>query len=77
MQQQSQTPINTPSMTSQTPVTQEKTDKEEKLEKEKKPKNAWQLHVDEYRKQNPEVSFKDALKLAAATYTKKVVNKKV
>ena len=34
-------------------------------------KTAWDLHLDEYRKKHPDVKFKDAMKLASASYTKK------
>ena len=34
-------------------------------------KTAWDLHLDEYRKKHPDIKFKDAMKLASASYTKK------
>jgi hypothetical protein len=33
--------------------------------------NPWMLHVEETRKANPELQFKDVLKLAGKTYSKK------
>ena len=33
--------------------------------------NPWMVHVEETRKSNPELEFKDVLKLAGKTYTKK------
>jgi hypothetical protein len=38
--------------------------------------NAWLVHVNQYRVDNPGTKYKDALKAAAATYTKTVVVKK-
>lgn len=34
-------------------------------------KNPWMIHVEETRKSNPQLQFKDVLKLAGKTYSKK------
>ena len=40
-------------------------------DKPKKPKSAWLIHVGETRAANPEMSYKEALKAASATYKAK------
>lgn len=37
----------------------------------KKPKSAWLLHIEATRKANPELKFKDVLKKASESWTKK------
>ena len=42
------------------------------VEKKARTVNPWFVHVNEYRGANPGTKYKDALKAAGATYTKKV-----
>ena len=42
-----------------------------KEDKPKKQKTAWMIHMSEFRVENPEMSYKEALKAASVTYKAK------